>query len=88
MSSVLILFLTKDFIFSFNKNTKTTDNLRAGVVMMLVLVWLVIISIVQDYTWVLLGNNKRSAEVEMKVTEMHTNPVEKTESSTGTDLIL
>ena len=36
----------------------------------------------------LLGNNKRSAEVEMKVTEMHTNPVEKTESSTGTDLIL
>ena len=55
VSSVLILFLTKDFIFSFNKNTQTTDNLRAGVVMMLVLVWLVIISIVQDYTWVLLG---------------------------------
>ena len=32
-----------------------TDNLRAGVVMMLFLVWVIILSIVQDYVWLLLN---------------------------------
>ena len=34
------------------------------------------------------GNDKKLAEVEMKVTHMHTNPMKMNESSTGTDLIL
>jgi hypothetical protein len=55
MSLVAIFSSDLTNLFLQIKTKKFTDNLRAGVVMMLMLVWFVIISIVQDYVWLLLG---------------------------------